>query len=369
MRWSDYSNIWPKWLNWAEVQLPFEEVSVGFPAEMLDYPGGPDAFLKPPLCMLDDQYWWLSDHSCGCRCPAWRPQCWPCPTAFCLSLRQGCVILRATLKHPLPPAGLSQMVPRLLHSLAAGFAFATDDEVLAHYGTFEAPSFADTSFAAVKEHLLQGRPFVVNDGARGLPMAAWDCDFVSREFPHSRIRQEGGMSCSKPNKERNGIKMNSNWQSNVKRYPGSEKYPPGAPRIRPFYWDIAKAYQEERERMLVTGIRGKKWGKEPGKVVQQIVRSSKVPYWLPQQSSIDAWLTTAWVPPPVPHPDGYFDGEVYGALNDERRSEWQPTFELTAPNGSAVVVYPGMVHDWSIGGGWKVLYKIGGRGNWVKSNE
>ena len=30
----------------------------------------------------------------------------------------------------------------------------------------------DTSFAAVKEHLLQGRPFVVTDGARGLPMAA-----------------------------------------------------------------------------------------------------------------------------------------------------------------------------------------------------
>ena len=37
--------------------------------------------------------------------------------------------------------------------------------------------------------------------------------------------------------------------------------------------------------------------------------------------------------------------QVYGALNEERRSEWQPTFELTAPNGSAVVVYPGMVHD------------------------
>ena len=141
------------------------------------------------------------------------------------------------------------------------------------------------------------------------------------------------MSCSKQHKERNGIKMNSNWQSNVKRYPGangssrkgflcdmrfniliwgkaagvhgllkdrlrnyeiyelwtkenikktwrirsrflpgteathgfpqstdceprtaklpgSEKYPPGAPRIRPFYWDIAKAYQDERERTL-----------------------------------------------------------------------------------------------------------------------
>ena len=39
------------------------------------------------------------------------------------------------------------------------------------------------------------------------------------------------------------------------------------------------------------------------------------------------------------------DVQVYGALNAERRSEWQPTFELTAPNGSAVVVYPGMVHD------------------------
>lgn len=31
-------------------------------------------------------------------------------------------------KHPLCPARLSQMVPRLLHSLAAGLALATDDE-------------------------------------------------------------------------------------------------------------------------------------------------------------------------------------------------------------------------------------------------
>ncbi|CAL1173466.1 unnamed protein product [Cladocopium goreaui] len=69
-----------RWLSSAvpeHLKISFEEVSVGFPSEMMDYPGGPDAFLKPPLCMLDDQYWWLSDRSCGCRCPAWRPQCWP----------------------------------------------------------------------------------------------------------------------------------------------------------------------------------------------------------------------------------------------------------------------------------------------------
>ena len=47
----------------------------------------------------------------------------------------------------------------------------------------------------------------------------------------------------------------------------------------------------------------------------------------------------------MPHPDGYFDGEVYGGRNPSRRGEWQPTFELLAPNGSAVVVYPGMVHE------------------------
>jgi len=33
------------------------------------------------------------------------------------------------------------------------------------------------------------------------------------------------------------------------------------------------------------------------------------------------------------------EGEIYG------RGEWRPTFELLAPNGSAVVVYPGMVHE------------------------
>eukprot|EP00913_Durusdinium_trenchii_P004676 g4341.t1 len=73
--------------------------------------------------------------------------------------------------------------------------------------------------------------------------------------------------------------MNSNWQQKVSKYPGAEKYPEGAPRIRPFYWDIAKAYEDEKERQ---------WGKDPRKVVQQIVKTSQVPYWLPPQSATDA---------------------------------------------------------------------------------
>lgn len=43
-------------------------------------------------------------------------------------------------------------------------------------------------------------------------------------------------------------------QPQVSKYPGAEKYPEGAPRIRPFYWDIAKAYEDEKERQ---------WGKDP----------------------------------------------------------------------------------------------------------
>ncbi|CAJ1460052.1 unnamed protein product [Effrenium voratum] len=233
-----------------------------------------------------------------------------------------------------------------------------DKEVLAHYGSFEAPSLTDTSFEQVQELLLQGRPFVVADGAKGLPMAAWDCEQVRKEFPHSRLRQEGG------NSELNAILMNSNWMQDSKPYPGAELYPPGAPKIRPFYWDIAKAYREERER---------KWGKDPAKVVSKIVGTTAVPYWLPQQSvvemgrSSEMWFhppgagarahmdphcrTTVsfcfsgkrkWrmmVPPAEPHPEGYFDGDIY------KRSEWQPTFELEASNGSAVVVFPGMVHE------------------------
>lgn len=51
------------------------------------------------------------------------------------------------------------------------------------------------------------------------------------------------------------------------------------------------------------------------------------------------------VPPDYPHPHGYFDGEVYGARDPSRRGEWRPTFVMEAPAGSAVVVYPGMVHE------------------------
>ncbi|CAE7882072.1 unnamed protein product [Symbiodinium sp. KB8] len=222
----------------------------------------------------------------------------------------------------------------------------------------------ETSFEEVQKHLLKGRPFVVTDGARGLPMAEWDCEFVRKEFPDSRIRHEGGSS------ETNGVRMSSDWPAMAKAYPDAGRYPDGAPKTRPFYWDIAKAYQAERER---------KWGKDPKKVVKKILETSQVPYWLPPQSSKDMghssemWFhpkgagarahmdphcsTTVsfcfsgqrkWrmmVPPAAPHPEGYFDGEIYGARNPERQGEWQPTFELLAPNGSAVVVYPGMVHE------------------------
>ena len=42
-------------------------------------------------------------------------------------------------------------------------------------------------------------------------------------------------------------------------FSGAEKYPEGAPRIRPFYWDIAKAYQEERDRNLGPQVEGFEW--------------------------------------------------------------------------------------------------------------
>jgi len=248
-----------------------------------------------------------------------------------------------------------------LSSIIAG---SGDAEVAAHYKTFESPSLHDTGYDEVRHHLLQGRPFVVTDGARGLPMASWDCNFVKQQFPSSRIRQEGGSS------EVNGVKMKSDWIANAKPYADGSSYPEGAPRIRPFYWDIAKAWRDEKHR---------KWGKDPQQVVDTLVTSTAMPYWLPKQSteemgySSEMWFhpqgagarahmdphckTTVsfcfsghrkWrmmVPPAEPHPDGYFDGEVYGVRNPSRRGEWQPTFELDAPNGSAVVVYPGMVHE------------------------
>eukprot|EP00438_Fugacium_kawagutii_P025398 Skav206522 [mRNA] locus=scaffold5046:125369:133163:+ [translate_table: standard] len=106
------------------------------------------------------------------------------------------------------------------------------------------PWLQDTTFEAVRDHLLQGRPFVVTDGARGLPMAD----------PHCRTT-------------------------------------------------VSFCFSGERKwRMMDAGAQA---------------------------------LSTA----------NPLRLEVYGTMNSERRSEWQPTFELTAPNGSAVVVYPGMVHD------------------------
>lgn len=60
-----------------DLALLFEEVELGFPPSIAGHPGGPDAFLAAPYCTMDGQHWWSTHRSCGCRCPAWRPQCWP----------------------------------------------------------------------------------------------------------------------------------------------------------------------------------------------------------------------------------------------------------------------------------------------------
>lgn len=248
--------------------------------------------------------------------------------------------------------------------LAVTHSRAADVSPEDYYGDFRSPSMQNTSYDEVRKLLLQGRPFVIQDGAHGLPMATWDCDTVKKIFPHSRIRQEGGDS------DVNGVKMSSDWTNTVKKFKGADHFPEGAPRHRPFYWDIAKALDDERHR---------KWGKNPEQVVGKIVESTGIPYWLPKQDSLrmggssEMWFhpkgagapahmdphceTTVsycfsgkrtWrmmMPPAEPNAEGYFDGQIYGAQNPKRRGEWKPTFEFEAPAGSAIVVYPGMIHE------------------------
>eukprot|EP00913_Durusdinium_trenchii_P004677 g4342.t1 len=65
---------WLKSLAPPHMKVSFEEVALGFPAEILNFPGGPDAFLQPPLCMLDGKHWWTSHRTCSgslsyLRCP------------------------------------------------------------------------------------------------------------------------------------------------------------------------------------------------------------------------------------------------------------------------------------------------------------
>lgn len=233
-----------------------------------------------------------------------------------------------------------------------------DRQVEDHYRSFETQTFANTSYSQLRRLLLRGVPFVVSDGARGLPMESWSCIKVQQTFSKSRLRQEGGTSGE------NSIPMSSDWPTSVLQFEGAQEFPKGAPKNRPFYWDIAKGLYHERDR---------DWGAEPDRVVQQLIQNSAVPYWLPKQDarkmgkSSEMWFhpkgagapahmdphcqTTVsfcfsgvrkWrmmLPPARPHPEGYFDGQVYDT------GEWQPTFELTAPAGSAIVVYPGMIHE------------------------
>ena len=55
-------------------------------------------------------------------------------------------------------------------ALIAGAAHAGDSSITDHYGTFVTPSFSNTSYDQLHRLLLRGQPFVVTDGAKGLPM-------------------------------------------------------------------------------------------------------------------------------------------------------------------------------------------------------
>merc|ERR1712194_45064 len=59
------------------IRLLFEEVHMEFPLSVSGGSGGVDEFFAAPRCVMDGQDWWPSHRSCGCRCPSWRPQCWP----------------------------------------------------------------------------------------------------------------------------------------------------------------------------------------------------------------------------------------------------------------------------------------------------
>eukprot|EP00658_Telonema_sp_P-2_P035452 TRINITY_DN25781_c0_g1_i15.p1 TRINITY_DN25781_c0_g1~~TRINITY_DN25781_c0_g1_i15.p1 ORF type:complete len:414 (+),score=77.88 TRINITY_DN25781_c0_g1_i15:207-1448(+) len=254
------------------------------------------------------------------------------------------------------------VLPALL--LVAMVSAAPDRAVRDYYATFDTPTFFNTSVQALQHLLLAGVPLVVADGARGLPMANWSCDYVRAKFPHSRIRQEGGMS------DVNDTPMGSAWPDKRTLFRNSQRHPEGSPRVRPFYWDIAKAFQDEGHRQ---------WGVAPHEVVDSLLENSAVPYWLPDQDSgvmggsSEMWFhprdagapahmdphcqTTVsfcfsgsrrWrmmVPPSDPHPAGYFDGHVYGTEDPTRAGEWDPAFSFDVPPGSATLVYPGMVHE------------------------
>ena len=54
-----------------------------------------------------------------------------------------------------------------------------DRQVEDHYRSFETQTFANTSYSQLRRLLLRGVPFVVSDGARGLPMGLRAlCDLI-----------------------------------------------------------------------------------------------------------------------------------------------------------------------------------------------
>ena len=81
------------------------------------------------------------------------------------------------------------LVPLTLAACLLCGIVVADQTVADYYGSFKTSTFANTSFSELERHLLEGRPVVVLDGARGLPMADWSCQRVQQEFPTSRIRQ------------------------------------------------------------------------------------------------------------------------------------------------------------------------------------
>ena len=238
--------------------------------------------------------------------------------------------------------------------------FASEPDEEQYYGS-EIPRVKELTRAAFDKFVAEGRPVVVQDATRGLPMEGWTCDYISQRFKRGRLRREYDWEANP--RDINNVAMGDNSWTTDNRVGLGSKGEDKSPKTAPFYWGIRDHFHgvdvgdadmiEEVLGQMATpyfaddsaaNLRTMKqqsefWFSAPGAGAKAHMDSHCI-----STLSINLSGRRQYRLPPVPRPARrsidvlHDDGYVY-------EHGWTPRYEFNVTAGEAVLFPPGWLHE------------------------
>ena len=187
--------------------------------------------------------------------------------------------------------------------------------------------FRDLAPDRAQDLISRGIPFVVEDGTRGWPMEAWDCEYFTdaTAFRGARLRREYDN-----HGDVNQVQMRDAWTGDQVPIKGGEAIPPNGPRFQPFYWDIVKAWRDERHRG---------WGADVPAQIRHVQESTRVPYFLPAANLPEMRQNPEfWLQPPGAGTQAHLDEHCISTITATLSGAKRWRLQLVPPEPDAAAL-------------------------------